>query len=785
MDDLEQYLNDHASQTDSDDLEQYLNQHAGGEQASGVKQASKPTGSASASFAHNFMDAFHGAGELMQHVLPDRAMNAARQAAASVVGSIPGVSPDTVEDIRRPVSTAEYDAMERQRNADYAAQQSGREPVKITDPRTWNYPAIAGTLSNPMNWLAPEGKAASVLGRIGLAARNGALVSLWQPTEGDSTNFTQNKLSQIGTGAATGGLFAAGAEALAPALSKAAKWFGKDVSPQQATQAVDQIIQRAGTDPASVPQEFKAALSEQVQQHAKTNTPIDPDVVVRQTRAASLGMKLTEGQALQDPIRFAEEQKLRAVKAGSEITQLEARNQQAAIDRLSDWGAGGTNGNPRAPDYFSAGTSIQSQLKAKNEAMENAISNAYDNVRNSSGQAAGVDGKAFVDLVKGRLDIPEESYAFDSLPSGIQKIIGQIENGKLQLDVGRIQALDKAWGRMQRGTDDGSAQFAIGQARKALFDAPIKDQLSSSTPAPQNLVTQLEAEAKRLGLFESENPTPAQMQMENAWMQKYNAAKSAAKSGDISPALAASAPAASNAEDANASMSAYRLAKSLAKQRFSLLENVPAFDHAANDGDPAKFFEKYIWRATPAELSRVQSLVPESKDLMSKAAMRYLQEESITNQGVFSTHKFAGFMDDPVNVERYKLLFGENTTQNLKNLRLAAQDAFSPPRGTDVTSYKTGKSLAGLGEMAQGAAEHVLPAKVRAVVAIGKQIKNAASEAERVKQAVNSVPLSKTSPPRLQSNLGKIAAGAVPFSALLGSQRREQSSNEGNDANGD
>jgi hypothetical protein len=142
----------------------------------------------------------------------------------------------------------------------------------------------------------------------------------------------------------------------------------------------------------------------------------------------------------------------------------------------------------------------------------------------------------------------------------------------------------------------------------------------------------------------------------------------------------------------------------------------------------------------------------------------------VTNSGAFSLNSFAGHMDEPANNARLKLIVGDDTTQKLINLRHAAQDALAPPMGTDVTSYKTGKSLAGLQESGNFL-KSFLPHKAQVVMHVADKVKQSAREAGAADAAVGGVPISKMATrgmaTKTQNSLGAFEQrGAAPLSVF-------------------
>lgn len=671
-------------------------------------------------FKQNFNDATIGVDQLRHNLLPDAVNRVVDKGAQAVVRTavFGGRAPKEVMDRYEPRTSDQYNKDVEARETDYQQKKTdaGMPKAELGSPSTWDVAGITGALANPINWAGPKSEAASALGRVATASRNGALVSLWQPVS-EAGDYWSNKFSQVKMGAIAGGAFAGAAEALSPALKYATSAirakFGKGVDVNgAASQVVDDAIQKTGIKPEEVPAEFKTALTDEVARGVKKGEAPDMDAAVRQTRAASVGMKLTEGAAKQDPNLYAAEQKLRGVAKGNEITMLDRANQTAAVTRLSEWGAGGIEGMPRAPDTYRTAQGLIELAKQKDDALTSQINQAYAAVRNSQGQSAKVDHIAFSDNAMTALKADKPAfYDLQKSAPEVLKVIDEIGEGKIPFTVEQLTSLDKWLGKKSFSQASGDISHSINLVRQALNDAPIADSVGQEAAQ------------------------------------------------------------------------AYQLAKGMARDRFQLLDKdsphfIPAYKAAVEGEAPDKFFAKYVTRGNVRDVDKMLQFMPEAKEHVGRALMRDVQEHVVNGpmeNGTFSESKLGSLLDDPANVARYEVIFGQNRTQQLLNLRAATADAFRPPRGTDVPSYKTGKSLAGLQEMAGTAADYVLPGKVRAAIGVVNDVKDKVKEGGAARKATEKLSVTtppKKAPPKL---LPKIeSAAAVPLSILASQPKRTE-----------
>jgi hypothetical protein len=82
-------------------------------------------------------------------------------------------------------------------------------------------PRVVGNVVSPLTLAAPEGRAATLLGRAVQAAKGGALVGAEQPVEDGNENFLAKKLTQTGTGALVAGAIRPVTEGLITAVGRA------------------------------------------------------------------------------------------------------------------------------------------------------------------------------------------------------------------------------------------------------------------------------------------------------------------------------------------------------------------------------------------------------------------------------------------------------------------------------------------------------------------------------------------------------------------------------------
>lgn len=442
--------------------------------------------------AQGVNDPIIGAGQLMQHIVPDAVLNAGRKVTDPIVNAVMGGPPQDTS----KTSSADFDQLVRNREQKYQAERSGAGQEGLD----WN--RIGGTVANPMSWLAPEGSGAGVLAAVGNGAKQGLFQALMQPVTSQGS-FLWNKGVQEAVGAVAGGTVGAALHALKPVWSlardKLAGVFkGADEATQQAAagKVVDDTLKATGADPAKVDPNLYAAIKQEVGDALKIGAEPDPKIMANRADAAALPVpiQLTRGQASRDPMQFSwEVNNSKLQGAGQPIQERLQQQNRQLIENLNELGAA------RAPAPFDASQKIIGTIQAVDAKAKAAVDQAYSAVRNSAGQPALMDRSAFQQAARGAL---EKQQLTEFIPDSIKAQYNALATGQVPLTVDTMQVLDRVWSAEQRAAK-GSAQMAIGELRKALNDAPVTDQLGEQAVQAYKVARQLAAQ--RFGVMEA-NP---------------------------------------------------------------------------------------------------------------------------------------------------------------------------------------------------------------------------------------------------------------------------------------
>lgn len=125
-----------------------------------------------------------------------------------------------------------------------AVEEAVQEGRKRVGSEGFDWLQLAGNVISPINKIAPTTQAATSLGRIGQTAASGALFGGLMPvTDGD--NYLEDKLTQMGGGAAAGALLRSGIEVTGK-LSKVVKELGQPLTDTGRKEILREYITKLG-----------------------------------------------------------------------------------------------------------------------------------------------------------------------------------------------------------------------------------------------------------------------------------------------------------------------------------------------------------------------------------------------------------------------------------------------------------------------------------------------------------------------------------------------------------
>ena len=199
---------------------------------------------------------------------------------------------------------------------------------------------------------------------------------------------------------------------------------------------------------------------------------VDLDVLSKRMEADNLPVpiKLTKGQATQDPILISRERNERGFKEPlvqhfNEQNKALQENAVLMKDKV-------------APDVFTESHVADSQglignIEAKAKANAEATKQAYQNLKDASGGQFPVDGKQFADNA---INVLNAEDRLDYLPTNIQRKLYDYQTGKKTMNFNLFENLRTdlaAEIRKAQRAGDGNQAYVLGQVRGELEKLPM------------------------------------------------------------------------------------------------------------------------------------------------------------------------------------------------------------------------------------------------------------------------------------------------------------------------
>lgn len=590
-------------------------------------------------------DTEYGLGQLAEHIpvlstitkgwrmlIQEGLKGAGFNNAADAVG---GNGDPTSGDITDSKAAANFDSIVHDREKEY---HDARQAAGETGIDWWR---LGGQAANPINYLGPGGAAYSVAGRIGQGALQGATIGAEQP-ETTPGNFWWDKAKSMGGGALGGGVASGLIEAATPALKAgikiARKVLGNNINDTNAAESiVNDALRAKGKSPSDIDLNVYAGMKKQVQEAIDAGSDdITHEAIANQAIANSLPVpvKLLKGQATGDPMLYSAEQNLRGVQGvGEPITQRLQEQNQAFIQNLDALGA------KDAPDTVSTGQQISQGVQQYWDGLQQHKDQLYDAVKNSDGLSAKLDGQSAGQEIRETLGSPQAMHAWMTLPENMKATIHDLEEGKLDLTVSQLQALDKAWGADARAAD-GSTAHAINSARTILSNAKINEE--SGQEAMQAYQAAKQAHAQQMSLI---NPKL----MNGHHNDNYQ----------------------------------------------------PLVKAIVMDGKVDNVFDKGFMNAPPSEASKnlkfLSQLDPNSNEVIGRTFMGEIKRQALSNasdeRGTVSQSVLGQWARTPVKSARMEAIMPDAAVQTFRNLADTVEVAKRFPIASTVNTSNTGSAV--------------------------------------------------------------------------------------------
>lgn len=201
---------------------------------------------------------------------------------------------------------------------------------------------------------------------------------------------------------------------------------------------------------------------------AKGGGAVNLEALKRHIDAESLPVpvRLTKGQITQDVVELSNEQNLRGKNPA--FAQRFSDQNKALVENTN------LIREAVAPDVYvrskpDVGDIVISAYRAKDEALNAAISAKYKALRDANGGQFPLDSKAFVSSADAAL---HKGLLYDFVPSELRATLNRVKDSGMTFE--NFESLRTNLARIQRSqTYDGNAKAAAGVIRNALEDLPM------------------------------------------------------------------------------------------------------------------------------------------------------------------------------------------------------------------------------------------------------------------------------------------------------------------------
>jgi hypothetical protein len=198
------------------------------------------------------------------------------------------------------------------------------------------------------------------------------------------------------------------------------------------------------------------------------NRQVSPEALNRHVEADTLPVpvRLTAGDALQDPVLLSQERNLRGkhpemVRRMDETNKALGQNMQALRDQVGQ--------NVFSTNAVEHGDALIAAYRAQDAAAEQGVNVAYHRLRQASGGNIPVDARAVLSNATASL---HQKLLFDHAPPEIMRTLTRLADGN-SMTFENFEALRTNLARIARSSADGNVKAAAGVIRQALEDLPL------------------------------------------------------------------------------------------------------------------------------------------------------------------------------------------------------------------------------------------------------------------------------------------------------------------------
>jgi len=195
---------------------------------------------------------------------------------------------------------------------------------------------------------------------------------------------------------------------------------------------------------------------------------VNSKALQRQIEADSIGVRLTEGQALNDPVKLSNEMNRRG--RDTEITERLNQQNQRLIDAIDE------TKDVASPDVFGArtmdhGQAIIDAYKKLDTDLTTTIDAKYQALRDAAGGQFPVDAPALLKNVQASLK--KQLLSNDAPPSQFKELTRLAEENNMTFE--DFLSLRRNLGNVARTAQDGNVRTAAGIMVKELENLPLQE----------------------------------------------------------------------------------------------------------------------------------------------------------------------------------------------------------------------------------------------------------------------------------------------------------------------
>jgi len=467
--------------------------------------------------------------------------------------------------------------------------------------------------------------------------------------------------------------------------------------------------------------DLSPALKQKIVDDLQTG-PARPEVIRAQADADGI-TRLTEGQATMDPTRWAFEKNLaklatkdKPVPGSVEYAQHFQQQGRDLLGYLDNNLGAGT-----ALSASDAGNSALTRLAQIGKQKEQAVTDAYNAVRDSSGRTANLDPEDFYMKAQGALE-HDGSQKF--LPPKIAELYDDYTNGRVPLNVDSMMTFDKILSRESRTNQNGNETHAVNLVRGALNDTNIASDAGQQTAAAYAQARSLARQHFELSDPKSQNYIPGYGAMQKAMGNAYH-----------DEFIAALQNGTANVDPAKwFSQNVYKAPPAGAKKLVGLLNDAGASDEVENLGQG-------VISSVKGDVVKGNAGVDGSPNLSADGLNKLLKNRRATLQEVLPQDKMDG----------------------LDRLSRTATRVISGPPGAPVNYSNTASALNNFGQIAANLGKSGVSAAAHAIA--GPAGGAAVEGAMTLKDLVNKVGAGSRAKAEAQAGTNPSFAGDIPAKA--------------------